>query len=77
VTWLGLALKAFFSALLGKALEWLSQREREQLAEGKGRAEAEREQAREGESVQGDLADEASRRVDADDAIAKLERGEA
>jgi len=42
-----------------------------------GQLKTERDQAREGERVQGDLADEAAKRVDPEDAIAKLERGDA
>lgn len=42
-----------------------------------GQLETERDQAREGERVNAELADEAAKRIDHDDAIARLERGDA
>lgn len=73
----GVVLKAFFDAF-GSALSDMFRAWRlEEAAAARGRAESERDQAREGERVQGELADQAAKRVDIDDAISLLERGEA
>lgn len=70
-------IKAVLSALLSAFGRYLSDQQRLALERRTGRLEAEGEQAREGERVQGDLAEEAAKRVDPEDALAKLERGEA
>ena len=77
-TWLTTAaLKAFFSALFGFVTDWMSRYERDQITEEKAKAEAERDQAREGERVANELAEEAGKRIDPEDAIKKLEDGSA
>jgi hypothetical protein len=71
------AIKAFFSALLGFVSDWISRKERDKLVEEKAQAEAERDQAKEGERVNEAMAEEAAKRVQEEEALKKLEQGDA
>lgn len=59
------------------AMDWKRQNDAEQSQRDAGRLEAERDQARVGEDAQGELADEAAKRVTEDDAISRLGKGDA
>ena len=69
------------SLILGFAtraiIEYFQQRRNEQAIKDAARLETERDQAREGERVQGELADEAAKRVEPDEAIKRLQDGTA
>lgn len=62
--------------LAGAINEYLSERRAAAAQRDAGRLEAERDQAREGERVQADLATEAARRTDPTEAVDALRRGE-
>lgn len=63
------------SFLVKFLLGMISDRQAEAAQRQVGRLEVERDQARKGEQVNEDLATEAAKRVSADDAIARLEKG--
>lgn len=71
----------WLSAVLKFAADYFSRRmaDRDRDADLKqlGRTEVESAQAKEAERVQAELADQAAKRTSEDDAIARLERGDA
>lgn len=68
---------AFFQSLFETLFGFLDKKNQDSAHEELGRTQDELEQAREAERVQAELADQASKRVSDDDALARLERGEA
>lgn len=69
------AIKAFFSAIFHFVSDWVSRIERDKMAEEKGRTEAEREQAKEGQRVNEALAEEAGKDLSGEEALKRLEDG--
>lgn len=69
--------EAFFSAFGRAVSDMLAAWRREQLAEDKGRLTAERDQARAGEIANARLAIGAAKRVEPEEALGRLDKGDA